>query len=103
METIYIDYLLHTPITIDLSEFNFEGVQKLVLTAKKYVGNVLTTVLVKEYTSAGIYVDVISPEESKLFSGNVYYDFIAFMQSGEVYRASDVGEMRLRKGVGTVE
>ena len=103
METIYIDYCLYTPITVDLSEFDFNGVDKLVLTAKKYVFNSLTTIMVREYTEANIYTEVITPEESKLFSGNVYYDFIAFMTSGEVYRASDVGKMELRKGVGTVE
>ena len=103
METIYIDYGLHTPITIDLSEFDFTGVDKVVLTAKKYVGNSLVTVLVREYMKTNIYTEVITPEESKLFGGTVYYDFIAFMSSGEVYRASDVGEMVLRKGVGTVE
>ena len=103
METIYIDYGLHTPITVDLSEFNFDGVDKLVLTAKKYIGNSLVTILVREYTTADTYVEIITPEESKLFGGTVYYDFIAFMKSGEVYRASDVGKMVLRKGVGTIE
>ena len=103
METIYIDYGLHTPITVDLSEFNFDDVDKLVLTAKKYIGNTLTTIMVREYRETNTYVEVITPEESKLFGGNVFYDFIAFMKSGEVYRASDVGEMILRKGVGTVE
>ena len=103
METIYIDYGLYTPININLSEFNFEGVDKLVLTAKKYTGNNLTTILVKEYTSSNNYIETITPEESKLFGGTVYYDFIAFMTSGEVYRASDIGKMVLRKGVGTVE
>lgn len=103
METIYIDYGLHTAVTIDLSEFDFTGVDKVVLTAKKYVGNSLVTILVREYTSADTYVEVITPQESKLFGGDVYYDFIAFMGSGQVYRASDVGRMELRKGVGTVE
>ena len=103
METIYIDYGLHTAVTIDLSEFDFEGVEKVVLTAKKYVGNSLVTILVREYTIANSYIEVITPEESKLFDGDVYYDFIAFMESGQVYRASDVGKMVLRKGVGTVE
>lgn len=103
METIYIDYGLHTAVTIDLSEFDFEGVEKVVLTAKKYVGNSLVTILVREYTSANSYVEIITPEESKLFDGEVYYDFIAFMESGQVYRASEVGKMELRKGVGTVE
>lgn len=103
METIYIDYCLHTPITVDLSEFDFTDVEKLVLTAKKYIGNSLTTIMVREYTEPNTYIEVITPEESKLFTGNVYYDFIAFMSSGEVYRASDVGKMVLRKGVGTVE
>lgn len=103
METIYIDYGLHTPITIDLSEFDFTGVEKVVLTAKKYIGNSLATILVREYTTADSYIEIITPEESKLFGGDVYYDFIAFMNSGQVYRASDVGKMKLRKGVGTVE
>ena len=103
METIYIDYGLHTPITVNLSEFDFSDVDKLVLTAKKYTGNSLTTIMVREYRETNTYVEVITPEESKLFGGTVYYDFIAFMKSGEVYRASDVGKMILRKGVGTVE
>lgn len=103
METIYIDYGLYTPINIDLSEFNFDDVDKLVLTAKKYISNTLITILVREYTISDNYVEVITPEESKLFDGTVYYDFIAFMKSGEVYRASDVGKMVLRKGVGMVD
>ena len=103
METIYIDYGLHTPITIDLSEFDFEGVEKVVLTAKKYVGNSFITVLVKEFVSPQTYIEIITPEESKLFSGDVRYDFIAFMSLGQVFRVSDVGKMILRKGVGTIE
>ena len=103
METIYIDYGLHTAVTIDLSEFDFEGVEKVVLTAKKYMGDSLVTILVREYTLPNIYTEIITPEESKLFEGDVYYDFIAFMELGQVYRVSDVGKMMLRKGVGTVE
>ena len=103
METIYIDYLLHTPITINLLDFDFEGVDKLVLTAKRYINGNATTILVKEYTSPDIYGEVVTPEESKLFGDAVFYDFIAFMTTGEVYRVSDVGKMVLRKGVGTVE
>ena len=103
METIYIDYGLYTQFTVDLSEVNFDGVDKIVLTAKKYVGTTQITILQKEYTSSSEYVEVVTPEESKSFDGVVHYDFIAFMTSGEVYRASDVGKMVLRKGVGRVE
>ena len=103
METIYIDYGLHTAVTIDLSEFDFTGVDKVVLTAKKYVGDSLATIFVREYTLPNTYVEIITPEDSKLFEGDVYYDFIAFMTLGQVYRASDVGKMVLRTGVGTVE
>lgn len=103
MEQIYVDYLLHTPITIDLSEFDFTGVSKVVLTAKKYMYNKKYTLLVKEFTEPKIYTVTVTPEESKRFDGDVYYDFISFMTNGEVYKASDVGKMVLRKGVGTSE
>ena len=104
METIYIDYGLYTRFNVDLSEVNFDGVDKFVLTAKKYVTNSNErTILVREYTSSDNYVEIITPEESKLFGGTILYDFIAFMTSGEVYRASDVGKMVLRKGVGRIE
>ena len=103
METIYIDYGLYTPITVDLSEFDFDGVKKLVLTAKKYFGNSSITILVREYTKSDIYIETITPEESKLFGGDVFYDFIAFMDSDKVYKASEIGKMILKKGVGTVE
>ena len=103
METIYVDYGLYTQFTVDLSEVSFDEIDKIVLTAKKYIGAISMIVLTKEYTSANVYVEVITPEESELFDGLVQYDFIAFMTSGEVYRASDVGKMVLRKGVGRVE
>lgn len=103
METIFIDYCLHTAITIDLSDFDFTGVSKVVLTAKKYAGNRKTTVLVREFTEAKSYTEIVTPEQSKLFNGDVYYDFIEFMKNGNVYKASDVGKMVLRKGVGMVE
>lgn len=104
METIYIDYGLYTQFSVDLSDFNFNGVEKLVLTVKRYIGANTRTIFVREYTSSDKHIEVITPEESKLFDGGrIRYDFIAFMTSGEVYRASDVGEMRLRKGVGTIE
>lgn len=103
METIYIDYGLYTRFTVDLSEVDFNGVDKLVLTAKSYTGANERIVFVSEYTSADNYVEVITPEQSKLFGGTVFYDFIAFMTSGEVYKASDVGKMVLRKGVGRIE
>ena len=103
METIYIDYGLHTRFNVDLSEVDFEGIDKLVLTVKSYTGVIESTIFVREYTSADNYVEVVTPDESKLFDCKVYYDFIAFMTSGEVYKASDVGKMVLRKGVGRVE
>ena len=103
MEEIYIDYLLHTPINIDLSDFDFTGVEKIVLTEKKYMNNKKYTVLVKEFTEAKIYTVTVTPEESKRFDGDVRYDFIAFMTNGEVYKVSDVGVMVLREGVGTSE
>lgn len=103
MKTIYIDYGLYTPITIDLSEFDFTDVDKVVLTAKTYIGNRLTTILLREYKTAEVHVETITPLESKLFKGDVSYDFIAYMKSGEVYKVSEVGKMVLRKGVGMVE
>ena len=104
METIYIDYGLYTRFNVDLSEVDFDGVDKFVLTAKRYItDDNVRTVFVREYTNADTYVEVVTPEESRLFNGTVFYDFIVFMTSGEVYRASDVGKMILRKGVGKVE
>ena len=104
METIYIDYGLYTRFTVDLSEVDFNGVEKLILTAKRYVngGKELYTVFVREYITADTYVEVVTPKESELFDGTILYDFIAVMSNGEVYKASEVGKMILRKGVGKI-
>lgn len=99
METIRIDVGVYTPLKLDLTDYDFTGIDKLVFTIK----NLLTDdepVVIREFTGAEEYNIVITPEESKKLLSTAQYDFDEVMEDGKIYKASENGEIRLRFGVG---
>lgn len=99
METITIDVGVYTPLRLDLTNYDFTGIEKLVFTIK----NLLTDeepVVTREFTESKEYNITISPEESRKLLSTAQYDFDEIMEDGKTYKASENGEIRLRFGVG---
>jgi hypothetical protein len=95
-----IDVGVYTSFRVDLSEFDFNGRTKVILTIRNRPDEAHPVVAEREYTEAKLYDDVITPEESvKLFKGAVY-DFDEVLTDGKRYKICDNKPITLRKGCG---
>ena len=103
MKTIIIDVGVYTAIDIDLTEFDFTGIEKLILTAKNSTDTESPVVFQREYTEPIIINEIITPKESLLLRRGAVYDFISVLVDGKGYKESSNGSISLREGVGRVE
>ena len=97
MNKIVIDYGLYTALTIDLTEFDFTGITKIVLTCCNPCGNL---VFQREYDEPKLYNEIITPEESKKLEFGASYDFKKVMSDGKTYKMGDNGYILIRMGCG---
>lgn len=100
MEPITIDIGVNTALTVDLSEFNFDGIEKVVFTIKNYIRPNAPVVIERELSSATIYEIIISPEESLQLREGAVYDFDKILLDGRRYKNGENGKVLLRFGVG---
>lgn len=100
METIIIDVGVYTPLKVDLTNYDFTGIEKLVLTIKNSVKED-EPLIEREFTEAIIHDVYITPEESKKLILGAKYDFNIIATDGKRYKASDTGKVDLRECVGT--
>lgn len=98
MDSICIDIGVYTSLEIDLSEFDFSGVEKLVMTGKNTFSN--DVVFEREFRTAEIHVVTITPQESVRLAQNCEYDFNVVTQDGKQYKATENGAIVLREGCG---
>lgn len=97
-KTIYIDYGVSTPIEVDLSDFDFSGIQKVILTGKNMKYD--EVIFEREFTSAAVHNIVISPEESRLVKEYAEYDLNIVLTDGKRYKEGENGKIFIRKGAG---
>lgn len=100
MQQIRIDVGVYTALEIDLSGFDFTGVEKLVMTAKNSPVETAEVLFEREYTEAKVYTEFITPEESRKIVNGAVYDFNKVLIDGKRLKMGDNGKIELRKGCG---
>lgn len=98
MDSIRVDVGVYTSLEVDFSEFDFTGIEKVIMTVKnKLCKDILFE---REFTTAEIHAVTITPEESRLLRDDAEYDFDILTTDGKRYKNGDNGKIVLRKGCG---
>lgn len=98
MSIIRVDIGVYTTLEIDLTEFDFSGIEKVIMSVKnKLASDILFT---REFATAEVHTITITPEESKLLRDDAEYDFDIITTDGKRYKNGDNGRIVLRKGCG---
>ena len=101
MDEITIDKGVYTSLTVDLTDFDFTGIDKLVLTVKNSTDVAAEEIIEWEFTEAKPYNITVTPDESMRISRlGAYYDVDAIMEDGKRYKITENGNVKLRAGVG---
>lgn len=101
MDEITIDKGVYTSLTVDLTDFDFTGIDKLALTVKNHADIASEEIIVREFTEAKPYNITVTPEESlKIKDTGAYYDVDAIAADGKRYKITENGKVKLRAGVG---
>lgn len=98
MDCILIDVGVYTSLEVDLSEFDFNGISKVIMTAKNKFSSDIA--FEREFTTAEKHIISITPEESLKLDDNGEYDFDIVTEDGKRYKTTDNGDIALRKGCG---
>ena len=99
MESIRIDVGVYTSLTIDLSGFNFTGIEKVILTIKNAPSVKQDPIIEREFTLPQKHSITVSPEESVRLKNGAVYDLCKVID-GKMYKMSENQEVVLRRGVG---
>lgn len=98
MDNIRVDVGVYTALEVDLTQFDFTGISKLIMTVKN---KLCTDILFcREFTTAEKHSVTITPEESVLLRDDAEYDFDILTTDGKRYKNGDNGKIVLRKGCG---
>lgn len=99
MQDITIDRGLYTEININLSQYSFVGVSKVVFTIKNHIGDE-DAIVKREFTTAQNHLITITPEESEKIELTAMYDFDEIRTNGDVFKITENGVVKVRCGVG---
>jgi hypothetical protein len=100
MQQIRIDVGVYTALEIDLTGFDFTGIDKLIMTAKNSPVETSAVLFEREFTEPKVYTEFITPEESKKIVNGAVYDFNKVLADGRRLKMGDNGKIELRKGCG---
>lgn len=103
MNTIQIDIGVHTPIDVDLTSYDFTGIEKLIFTVKNRLCEDSPIIIQREFTKSIKDTIIVTPEESLLLERGAEYDFIEVLKDSHVYKVTANGAISLRRGVGYAE
>jgi hypothetical protein len=102
MKDIRVDVGVYTAFEIDLSQVDFTGIKKIILTVKNSTLVSSKVIIEREFTEPNIYPITITPEESVKLSEGAVYDFTKIISDGVTrFKITDTGKVKLRYGVGT--
>lgn len=101
METIEINVGVYTPLKIDFTDYDFTGVDKVILTIKNYVGG--EEIITREFDAKKEYNILITPEESKQLTGSPVYDFTKITMDGKTYKETEISNVILKNVVGEID
>ena len=99
MEKITVDIGVYTALSIDLTDFDFTGIEKLIFTIKNKAKTSEPVIVTREFDKPALYNIEITPDESYKLQGIAVYDFVKIIE-GKPFKATDNGEVILRVGVG---
>lgn len=98
MQTIVIDYGVHSSFKFTLTSEHFVGTSEIVFVIK----NKLTdqeNVVERRYNKEGTYIEVITPEESKKIQKGAIYGFGKVLTNGDCFNFTPNGGIDLNRGV----
>lgn len=98
MDSIRVDVGVYTLLEVDLSEFDFTGIEKVIMTVKNNCSRDI--LFEREFATAEIHTVTITPEESRLLRDAAEYDFDVLADDGKRYKNGDNGKIVLRRGCG---
>ena len=100
MQQIRIDVGVYTALEIDLSGFDFTGIEKLIMTVKNSPVETSAVLFEREFAEPKVYTEYITPEESLKLVHGALYDFNKVLVDGKRLKLGDNGKIELRKGCG---
>ena len=100
MKDIRVDVGVHTVLSVNLTEFDFTGVDKVIFTVKNDATYKSEVIIEREFTEAKKYDVTIKPEESILLKHDAVYDFNAVYIDGTRHKVTNNGKVILRMSVG---
>lgn len=103
IDAIRIDVGVCTSLEVDLTGFDFTGVQKVVLTIKNRPKKSEPVLLEREYVEAKVYDEIITATESFKIKPGAVYDFDKVLIDGRRFKISGNGSVELRQAVGQCE
>lgn len=100
MNDIRVDVGVHTVISVNLEDFDFNGVKKVVFTVKNDATYKSDPIIEREFTEAKIHDVTIEPEESIRLKKGAVYDFNKVLVDGTRHKITDNGKIIRRMSVG---
>lgn len=100
MKDIQIDVGVCTALTVNLENFDFTGIEKIIFTVKNVADPKFPAIIEREFTEAKTETIIVTAEESIKLAGTAVYDFNEVLADGTRLKLTDNGRVILRKGVG---
>ena len=97
--TIIIDRGVYTSLQVDLTDYDFSGIQKVVMTFKNTPLS-SEPLFTREFTEKAVHNVIITPAESKLLTVGAECDFIRVTGDNKCYKDGDNYKIKLREGCG---
>lgn len=98
MERILVDVGVHTQLEVDLSDFDFNGIKKVIMTGKNASGG--DVIFERDFSKPDKYIISIKPAESQKIDDTGEYDFDIITTDDKRYKITDNGKIVLRRGCG---
>lgn len=105
MNDITIDVGVYTALEIDLTEFDFTGIEKVILAFRNFLLKKASgaPLFEREFTEAGVHTVKITAAESLLLKEGARYDFNIVTKDGERYKNGESGNVNLRGSCGVCQ
>ena len=100
MKDIRIDIGVSTLLSVNMTDVDFGGIEKVIFTVKNFPSIKADTIIEREFTEPKIHDLIITPEESVKLSDGAVYDFNSVLSDGTRCKMTDNGRVILRRGVG---
>ena len=101
MKDITIDVGVCTILTLNLSDINFDEVEKVIFTVKNLPSPTSEVIIEREFTTPEHHQIIVTAEESIKLAKTAEYDFSQILKKDGIrVKMTDNGKIVLRKAVG---